>query len=54
MIKSILSNIKVTNHLNNKVNNFSVPVNSVLVTMNVRSLCTSMPNREGIAATKKR
>ena len=46
--------IKDTNHFINKVNNFSVPVNSILVTMDVRSLYTSIPNNEGIAATKKR
>ena len=54
MVKQIPLNIKDTNHFINKVNNFSVPVNSILVTMDVRSLYTSIPNNEGIAATKKR
>ena len=45
---------KNTNHFINKLNNFSDPVNSALVTMDVRSLYTSIPNNEGIAATKKR
>ena len=54
MVKQIPSYIKDTNHLINKVKSFSVPVNSVLVTMDVRSLYTSIPNNEGIDATKKR
>ena len=54
MVKQIPSNIKNTNHFINKVNNFSVPVSSILVTMDVRSLYMSIPNNEGIAATKKR
>ena len=53
VVKQIPSYIKDTNHFINKVNNFSVPVNSILVTMDVRSLNTSIPNNEGIAATKK-
>ena len=54
VVKQIPSYIKDTNHFINKVNSFSVPVNSVLVTMDVRSLYTSIPNNEGIDATKKR
>ena len=53
VVKQIYSYIKDTNHFINKVNNYSVPVNSILVTMDVRSLYTSIPNNEGIAATKK-
>ena len=53
-VTQTLSYIKDTNHFINKVNNFCVPVNSILVTMDVRSLHTSIPNNEGIAATKKR
>ena len=53
VVKQIPSYIKHTNFIN-KVNNFSVPVNLILVTMDVRSLYTSIPNNEGIAATKKR
>ena len=54
VVKQIPSYIKDTNHFINKLNNFSVPVNSVLVNMDIRSLYTSMPHNEGIAATKKR
>ena len=54
VLKQIPSYIKYTNHFIKKVNNFSVPVNSILVTMDVRSQYTSIPNNEGIAATKKR
>ena len=54
VVKQIPSYIKDTNHFINKVNNFSVPVNSILVTMDARSLYTSIPCNEGIAATKKR
>ena len=54
VLKQIPSHIKYTNHFIKKVNNFSVPVNSILVTMDVRSQYTSIPNNEGIAATKKR
>ena len=53
MVKQIPSYIKDTNDFIDKVNNFSVPVNSILVNMDVRSLYTSIPNHEGIAATKK-
>ena len=54
VVKQIPSYIKDTNHFINKVNNFSVPVNSILVTMDIRSLYASIPNNKGIAATKKR
>ena len=52
--KAIHSYIKDANNFIDKVNYFSVPVNSVLVTMEVRSLYTSIPNSEGITAAKKR
>ena len=45
---------QIPSYFINKINNFSIPVNSILVTMDVRSLCTSIPNNKGIAATKKR
>ena len=54
MVKQIPSYIKDRNHFINKVNNFSVSVNSILVAMDVRSLYTSIPNSKGSAATKKR
>ena len=53
VVKQIPSYIKDTNHFINKVNNFSGRVNSILVTMDVRSLYTSIRNNEGIAVTKK-
>ena len=49
VVKQVPSYVKDTNHFIN----FSVPVNLILVTMDVRSLNTSTPNNEGIAATKK-
>ena len=45
---------EISSHIKDKVNNFSVPVSSILVTVNVRSLYTSIINNEGIAAAKKR
>ena len=54
VVTQISSYIKDANHFFNRVNNFSVPVDSVLVTMDVRLLYTSIPNSEGIAATNKR
>ena len=54
VVEQIPSNIKDTNHFINKVSNFSVPVNSILVTMDIRPLYAGIPNNEGIAATKKR
>ena len=54
VVKQIPSYIKDTNHFINKVNNFSILVNSILVTGDVRSLYTSIPNNEGIAAAKTR
>ena len=54
VVKQIPLYIKDTNHFISKVNNFSVPVNSILLTMDVRPLYTSIPNNNGIAATKKK
>ena len=54
MVKQIPSYIKDTNHFINKVNNFSVPVDSISVTMDVGLLKTSIQNNQGIATTKKR
>ena len=48
VVKQIPSYIKDTNHFINKVNSFFVPVNLVLVTMNVRSLWTSIPNSKKV------
>ena len=54
MVKQIPSYIKDKNHFIDKVNKFFVPFNSILVAMDVRSLYTSIPDNEGIVATKKR
>ena len=54
VVKQILSYMKDTNHFINKVNNFCAPVKSILVIMDVRSLYTSIPNNEDIAATNKK
>ena len=53
MANQIFPYIKDTNHFNNKVNNLSVPVNSVLVTIDVR-LYKIIPNNEGIVPNKKK
>ena len=47
------SGVKDANHFINKVTNFSVPVNSVLVTVDVRLLYMSIPNNKASAATTK-
>ena len=44
VVKQIPSNIKDTNNFIDRVNTFSIPVNSILVTMEVRSLYTSILN----------
>ena len=38
----------------NKINNFPVPPNSLLITMDVKSLYTSIRNKERIASEKKK
>ena len=54
LAKEILSYVKDTNDFINKIDNFAVPPNSFLVTMDVKSLYTSIPNNEGIASVKKK
>ena len=54
VVKQIPSYIKRYKSFINTVNNFSAPVNLILVATDVRSLYTSITNNEGIAATKKR
>ena len=49
LVKEIPSYIKDTNDFINKIDNFAVPLNSFLVTMDVKSLYASIPNNEGIA-----
>ena len=53
-MREIPSYIKDTNDFTNKINNFPVPPNSLLVTMDVKSPYTSIPNSEGIASVKKK
>ena len=53
-MREIPSYIKDTNDFMTKIDNFTVPLNSFLVTMNVKSLYTSIPNNEGIASVKKK
>ena len=54
LVREIPSYIKDTNDFINKIDNFAVPPNSFLVTMDVKSLYTSIPNNEGIASVKKK
>ena len=54
LVREIPSYIKDTNDFINKINNFAVPPNSLLVTMDVQSLYTSIPKNEGIASVKKK
>ena len=54
IVKQIPSYVKDTNDFINKINAAkSVPKNSYLVTMDVRSLYTNVPNSEGISAVKR-
>lgn len=53
-MKQIASYIIVTDYFINKINNMrNIPPNSFLVTMDVNSLDTNIPDSEGIAAVKK-
>ena len=54
LVREIPLYIKDTNDFINKINKFSVPPNSLLVTMDVKSLYTSIPNNKGIASVKKK
>ena len=49
LVREIPSYIKDTNNFIKKIDNFAVPPNSFLVTMEVKLLYTSIPNNEGIA-----
>ena len=53
-MREIPSYIKDANNFINKINNFPIPPNSLLVTMDVKSPYTSIPNSEGIALVKKK
>ena len=54
LVREIPSYIKDTNNFVNKINNFPVPPNLLLVTMDVKSLYTSIPNKEGITSAQKK
>ena len=54
LVTEILLYVKDKNDFINKINNFPVPPNSLLVTMDVKWLYTSIPNNEGIASVKKK
>ena len=46
--------VKYTNDFTNKINNFPVSPNSLLGTINVKSLHTNIPINKGIASVKKK
>ena len=52
-MREIPSHIKDRNDFINKINNFPVPTNSLLVAMDVKSLYTSIPNNEEISSVKR-
>ena len=49
-----LLDVKDTNDSVNKINNFKLPENSFLVTMDVKALYTNIPNNKSIAAVKEK
>ena len=53
-MREIPSYIKEINDFINKIDNFTVPPNSFLVTMDVKLLYTSIPNNEVIASVKNK
>ena len=54
LVREIPSYIKDANDFIKKINNFPIPTNSLLVTMDVKSLYASIPNNKGIASVKKK
>ena len=54
LVREIQSYIEDTNDFINKISIFPVPPNSLLVTLNVNSLYTSIPNNKAIASVKKK
>ena len=54
LVREIPSYIKDTNDFINKIDIFPVPPNSLLVTIDVKSLYTSIHSNEGIASVKKK
>ena len=54
LVREIPSHVKDTNDFINKIDNFPVPPNIILVTMDVKSVYTSIPNNEEIVCVKKK
>ena len=54
IVKEIPSYIKDTNDFVDKINKFKFPENSFLVTRDVKALYTNIPNKEAIAAVKRK
>ena len=54
LAKEIRSSIKDTNDSVNKINNFKLPKNSFLVTMDVKALCINISSNKSIAAAKEK
>ena len=54
LVSEIPSYVKDTNDFINKIDNFPVPPNIILVTMDVKSVYTSIPNNEEIVCVKKK
>ena len=52
-MKEILSYVKDTNDFIKKIDNHNIPKESIFITIDVKSLYTSIPNPKGIAAVKK-
>ena len=52
-MKEILSYVKDTNDFIKKIDNHNISKESIFITIDVKSLYTSIPNPEGIAAVKK-
>ena len=48
LAREMPSYVKDTNDFINKINKFPVPPNSLLVTMDVKTLYTSIPNNGGL------
>ena len=54
IVKQIPSYVKDTNRFINKINNFPVPENSFLVTMNAKLLYKSIPKSKGITVIRRK
>ena len=54
LVREIQSYIEDSNDFINKISIFPVPLNSLLVTMNVNSLYTIIPSNKAIASVKKK